>query len=202
MEIDKSSFFPYQKVSFIDAQEWSVQHKALFNPNELAISTSAQIGKLAPIGWSQPVKQYARTNEASFSLSLQYSKVAYDELELQYMDHQYAYRFFLSFLYGERPGFAPHFLLVLWPKSVSMTVTVESVNVRFTRWDTALNVRDYAIDLQLTEVAETFLSSDQVFSHGFRRLNRRVVSPQAIAAAARIGTIGRPLNTINPYGKK
>jgi hypothetical protein len=189
--IDATTFEVFERVTFIDANDSSRQHKALFNPQDLNISVSATVGKLQPIGWSQPIKQYANTGEVSFSVTLEYTAIAAREKAIVFTDYLSAYRFFLSFMYGEQPGTAPSFLVVVWPKTITMLCVVEGLEVNFKRWDTEMNVREFSINLRLTEIGEKFRPSGVAGMHGFRVTDSSLIpggSKPGIRAAVNQGS--------------
>jgi len=174
-DITQSTLYPLHKVSFMDSRDPTRNHTALFNPESMTVTTAARIGRLNPIGWSQSIKQYAGADDTKFSLELHYSLVAYIEREPVRLQFLYPYKFFQSFIYGPKPGIAPSFLVVNFPKTLRMTCTLESVSVNFQRWQPSdMKVRAYNVTLELSEVATSFLSSGDVEGEGFYRAERRI----------------------------
>lgn len=165
---------PLVKVRFYDASDPFNQdrrHTALFNPTELMSDTAINAGALNPVGSTGSKRNYGHTLETQFSLMLEYSAQAWWEhrIEEGFPRYQDAYRFFLSFCYPDKVGGAPPHLVVVWPNTLVMKCVVESVRVNFRRWDPDLQVRDYVIDLDLSEVDQKFLSTEDVQREGFHR---------------------------------
>jgi hypothetical protein len=194
LDIGEASTSPSAKVTFIDAEDPWIQHRALFNPESIAPAGSVEIGQLHPIGWSAPVQQYAYTNDINFSLELKYSWLAMKQRGITFVDHREAYAFFFSYLYGPRPGIAPANLIVVFPKTLTMRVAVKSVAVNFERWDTSMNVRAFSINLDLTEIAESFRTNKAVRRSGLQ-IATRDIGGGAGAAVKAAGGQGARLNT-------
>lgn len=152
----------YQKVVWVDSRAPENRLKSLFNPNELQINTSVSIGNLHPVGWSQPVQQYAHTEAATFPISIPFSLRAYQDRGIPFPDFQQAQRFFRSFCYGESPGIAPSYLKMVWPKTAIVMSTVLSVDTDFQSWDSNMNLTRYAVNLSLAEVRADFLQKVDV----------------------------------------
>jgi hypothetical protein len=191
--LDKNSFYPFTRVTFVDMSNPDNMHIAMFNPQTLQLSTKARVGRLNPIGYSQSVKQYGGTDDSTFPMELVYSKVAFDtepQRVSMSSDFQQPLRYFQSFLYSPKLGLAPSWLLVDWLHTLSMTVVVEGVDVIFRQWDTGLNLRAFAIQLQLAKVSEDFVSSGQIMQNGFMSADSR--SPQARGQAGSSST-GKPM---------
>lgn len=152
----------YKKVSWVDSRD--PQHKlvSLFNPEELTLRTRVSVGKLNPIGWSQPVQQYGHTEAMDYSLTLPFSLRAYEDKGIPYTDVQTAQRFFRSFCYSESAGYAPSYLKMIWPKTAIVMSVVQGVDVNFQAWDPDMNVRRYTVSLDLCEVRAAFLQKVDV----------------------------------------
>lgn len=145
-----------RRVAWIDAQVPDRRINSLFNPEQLPLGTSVEVGELKPIGWSQPVQQYAHTDATRYSVSLPFSLRAYIDRNIPYTHVRQAEAFFRSFCYSNRPGEAPSHLIMVWPKTAHIVNTVRSVNVTFERWDTDMNIVAYRIDLTLVEIRRSF----------------------------------------------
>lgn len=182
-----------RRVYFMDPMDPTNQMQALFNPSELPFSTEAVIGELGPIGWSHDIQQYARTKSTGFSLTLEYSSVAFVELGVDFPEMNQAHGFFRSFLYGASPGIAPKHLMMIWPNTAAIICTVKKVAVRFTRWDWRLNVRAFTVQLDLMEDRRSFLGSGEVSQFSFTAPDYALQSRAAVVA--RTGTPTRVTNS-------
>jgi hypothetical protein len=150
------------KVSWVDSRDPQNKLVSLFNPEEFTLSTRASIGKLYPVGWSQPVQQYAHTEAMSYSLTLPFSIRAYQDKGIPYTDFQDAHRFFRSFLYGEYAGVAPSYLKMIWPRTAIIMNVVEGVDVNFQAWDVTMHVTRYTVTLNLVEIRAAYLQKVDV----------------------------------------
>lgn len=152
----------YKKVSWVDSRD--PQHKlvSLFNPEELTLRTRVSIGKLNPIGGSQPVQQYAHTESMDYSVTLPFSLLGYADRGIPFTDMHEAQRFFRSFCYGESAGYAPAYLKMIWPKTAIVMNTVNAVDVNFQSWDPDMNIRRYSVTLELCEIRAAFLQKVDV----------------------------------------
>jgi hypothetical protein len=152
----------YERVRFYDTGDPRRNMPALFNPNELPEDTEATIGELNPIGSSSTTLQYAHTKATSYSLTLQFSYRAMVERGSPMIAVAEAKNFFKSFLYATHHGKAPTIMQMVWPNFMSVNYVVKRVNVRYTRWDLELQLREYVVELSLIENRRTFLSSTQL----------------------------------------
>lgn len=166
-----NSFRPLAKVIFADAANTADKQVALFNPQEVSPSTEARYSNLEPHGFTGNPEQYGGTNSTTFSIKLDYSLAAFMQLGLgkHYANYYGVQAWFNSFLYPERPGFAPKRLIVIWKHTLTMITTVKSVSVEFRRWDPRLRVKDYQINLDLKETDQQFANSAFVRNVGYQR---------------------------------
>ena len=160
------------KVLLVDGKQHTNRMEALFNPQELAISARVQAGRLHPVGWSHPIKQYAYTEEVGFSLNFLFTKLALRwsgeqagrqvpaPTEKQAVADATAPAAWLtSFCYGAYPGLAPHPLIVVWPHVLTMVTTVDTVQERYKRFAPDLSAMEVMVSVKFSELRKTFKSS-------------------------------------------
>jgi hypothetical protein len=157
------------------ANAWTV----LFNPTDLGGSLSAKIGRLEPIGWSSPVKQYACTGEIKIPIKLWLSSLAMrtwpPQLVVQqtvggktWTDVRDPLNWLLSLFYADAPGLAPPLVRLNWPGTIDMQVNFDDINWRFLAWDNAGTPRFAEIELTTSEVAEGFRSRACMVQYGLQ----------------------------------
>jgi hypothetical protein len=146
----------------------------LLNPESIEFSIGVGIGKPQPVGWSNPIKQYSHTSDVVSGLELRINesvlarniKTASGDKYPIYAISDYV-SWISSFCYAMNPGLAPSPMIVHWPNVVTMVVVVDSMKVRFTRFNRSLQPVDGVVSLSISELRETFWSSLQQGKNGF-----------------------------------
>jgi len=143
-----------------------------WNPSELKEGVTASWGRLKTMGMSHTQPQFGNTENHSVSFDLAFS--AYDDRGNQINNMARARRFLLSCCYPKRgaqtiAGGAPERIIFVWPKLISFTTLIESVE--FTHQSFALDgqpTRTTAA-LKIEEIRDVRLYAEDVFSSGTLR---------------------------------
>ena len=192
-----------RRVAWVDPRNPNRKIASLFNPTELPLALTVEVGELYPIGWSQAVQQYAHTKSMTYTVSLPFSMRAYLDRNIPFTHMKQAAAFFRSFGYANRPGEAPSHLMMVWPNTATILNTVRSVDVNFVRWDVELEVAAYVVVLNLVEVRRNFYD---------RRMAESPTGDLFIPDSALVGTgssassgveetVGRPLRVSGTTSK-
>lgn len=161
--------------------------RALFNPTELEVSVSVNSGVLAPIGWSNGIKQYASTGLARFPLRLWFSSVAMlywppigdrtwgqNAAGREWTDVRDPLDWLSQFCYAKAPGLAPSPLHIYWPNTMCIAATVDEYRHRISMWDQNGIPRVAEVTLDLTEYKDReFLDADTHYNRGWLQRNPR-----------------------------
>ena len=183
-----------QRLKLIDATEPLNKLDALFNPSSLSLAIDATAGRLNPVGSSHPVKQYAYTNEAKFSLELYWSTyhVYHRGLQNIQMEPREALAWLASFCYPRQQGIAPAPLLVVWPNTLTMLVTVDSWKGDYLRWDADGVPRIARALLDVSELRQSPRYRRTVTMYGLHQSDDMHTSTAASARARKhLGVRGR-----------
>lgn len=183
----------FEKVTFFDVNrptELGGHLQALFNPDSLEIGRDLTLGTLNPIGSSHPVFNYSHTLNNAFSIKLQFTAQAFAEFNIPFPDHMEVLGFFNSFHYGDAPGEAPSYMVVIWPNTLRMACIVQSMKFRVLQWNKELRVKNFDIDLDLIDVWDGHISREDAYQMPFYKL------PRGITGSVNRFTIptGKPLN--------
>ena len=175
---------PAYKLLLVNANNTADRYRAIFNPNELTISVDVGIGKLQPIGWSHPVKQYAHTNEVKVPMKFWLSSLAMTQwppympgsasgLGVGAADVVFAddvrgpVTWLQSFCYAEGPGLAPPHMIIMLPNNLCIRVAVEGVTVKYLMWDGKMIPRIAEVDLNASEARVGFRYRSEFLTNGF-----------------------------------
>lgn len=185
----------HHRVRFYDAADPNRSMAALFNPEELPEDTEVTIGELNPIGSSHTTLQYAHTKSPTYTLSLPYTQRGVSERASPIVNLKEALRFYRSFCFAPRKGFAPSILTMVWPDTLTVNMAVRRVGVRYTRWTADMELYSYSIDLDCIEKRRTFLSSGDVLS-GVSASHPDPVGSHAPTSGQNLEDAGRPLRVV------
>ena len=170
---------PAYRVVLVNALEPEERFRAYFNPTELEGSLSVTAGRLQPIGWSHPVKQYAYTGEIKIPFRFWLSTLAMrawppgtanrsePAIGRTFLwDVMDVVKWLLSFCYAEDAGMAPAPLLVFWPKTLGMLFTVDEVSWKILHWDTEMTPKIAEVHLSCSELRQQFRSRMNMLRNG------------------------------------
>jgi hypothetical protein len=161
------------KVLLVDGKHTLNRMEALFNPQQLGLGIRAQAGRLHPIGWSHPIKQYAYTEEVGFPLDFLFTKIAMTgrrggmgrkikspaETNAPQVNIVDPAAWLTSFCYAPAIGRAPHPLLVVWPHVLTMMTTVDTANEMYRRFAPDLSAMEVMVRLKFSEIRVGFKTS-------------------------------------------
>jgi len=133
---------------------------ALFNPEELRMSLQINEGKLTPVGWSHPVKLYGSTGDWQFDIKLHFSMFRIWHRGYEFISIHDAMGWFSQLGYGWKVGQSPSPLIVIWPGTLTMAVTVTAIEQGVTRWDEDLMIRLGEVVLKVGEIRQKFKHRD------------------------------------------
>jgi hypothetical protein len=194
-------YYSQHKLLLVNANDSSIRMEALFNPQQLVPAITVVAGRLHPVGWSHPIKQYAYTNEVSFTLQLVFTRMA-----MMYPGSGYGARkvkesnasirasvrdpvaWLTSFCYGPAKGKAPDPIYVIWPKTMNLLCTVDSVTPTFKRWATDGEPLEVSVSVKFSELRKEFKTSLQQDAVGFQNPDRSAVRGMKMSGAPASGT--------------
>jgi hypothetical protein len=165
---------------------------ALANPNELRMSVQVHEGKLNPVGWSNPIKMYGSTDHWTFPIKLHLS-----QFQMWYRKHKfdsvYAMTSWLAAsAHSDGPGKSPSPILVIWPNTLTMAVTVSQVEIGVTRWDKDLRIRLTEVVLTCGELRQSFREHRVLSKQGFAISDEGHTS-KSVGSGYRPGMTGQPM---------
>lgn len=137
---------------------------AQFNPTELQEQVQANYVNQQVPGLSHEVLQFGNTGNYGFPLSLFFRAGAPKELIAMHR----ARRFLLSLAYPKgvaqdiAGGGAPR-VLVVWPRMISMTCIVRSVQITHSLFNVQGRSRVYTANVKFEEIRDFRISSEEVF---------------------------------------
>ncbi len=141
-----------------------------FNPEELPEEVSVNWTRLTVPGMSHQQIQFVNTNNHTFSLELYYRATSEEEA----LRNKQAKHFLLSLCYpsesaGDVATGGPPRVLFVWPSSVSMVVVVTKVRIQNKRFSQKGLVLSFSASLEVEEVRDGRLTSEQVRAYGTQR---------------------------------
>jgi hypothetical protein len=167
------------RLRFADLMDPSDYITALYNPTQLDQKIQARTGSPKPIGGAA-VPQYEGTDGfETFSIVLQHSErrmldkmrhggkkskdrwTDRDEAELPMAE-----RWLISKLHPRGYGLAPSRLMLLWPNTCTMLISVDAVQRSIVRWDEDLVPRQGTLIVTVTEHVEGLRTAGYVMAQG------------------------------------
>ncbi|MBU2567134.1 hypothetical protein KKG46_06290, partial [Patescibacteria group bacterium] len=167
-------FYARFKLLLMSANDPQNRMEALFNPDQLPLDGTVVAGRLHPVGWSHPIKQYAYTNELSFSLDLLFTRMAMTygvgfgsrrvkaNNEVGEPDINAPVAWLMSFLYGAGKGLAPSPIMVVWPKTLQLVCSVDHVKPGYKRWAPDGTPVEVSVNVKFSELRRNFRTSIDV----------------------------------------
>jgi len=141
---------------------------ALYNPNELSLAVSVDIGKLKPIGWSHSVLMYGGTDSLPIPLKFYFSAIGMLRIGRSlFTNITEAMNWLTSFCYAPSVGRSPSKLLLIWPTILYMEVVVGGVTQGHAMFDAKLKTRIAEATMQCIEIRKYFKTSLQQAQNGF-----------------------------------
>lgn len=166
---------PLAKVVIADYNDTAEYIRVLLNPTSIEFSINVGIGKLQPVGWSNPIKQYSHTGEVVSGLELVINEYVlarykaggwtYARNKVETIDHYV--KWLSSYCYASSAGNSPGTLILHWPYVTTMSFVIESMKVKYTRFNRRLAPIEGNISLNISEVRTTFCDSLQQGLTGF-----------------------------------
>jgi len=171
--------WPLQRVYFVNAYDADDRLDALLNPSELAYNVQVLTGKLAPVGWSHPVKMYGGTSEITIPLKLYFSQfyLSYINTAItgsvtRFNTVQSMIDWLMAFAYPTEVGGAPPPLYFFWPEVMDLTVTLDSIHVSATSFNQNMAIKTADVDLQLSTLKRGFKNHADVRDFGLTQFWR------------------------------
>jgi len=191
------------KLLLMSANDPLNRMEALFNPDQLAPDLTVVAGRLHPVGWSHPIKQYAYTNEISFSLDLLFTHLAlvhgagfgsrrikaFNEVGTPDINAPVAW--LSSFCYGASKGLAPSPVMVIWPKTMQLVCTVDHVKPTYKRWAPDGTPVEVMINVKFSEIRRAFRTSIDVLWGGLTDQGDQQLPSAFAGSRTRMGGRGR-----------
>ena len=138
---------------------------ALFNPNELTETFGAEWTRIKVQGLSHQVKQFGNSKDRTFKVSFAFVVMSFGRPALlQLKDARQ------KLLSWSRPrnvqstisaGGAPR-VLFLWPNFLTVQVVVDSVTWKYTRFNSAMEPVEAAVELGLEEIRDGLITADDL----------------------------------------
>lgn len=143
--------------------------EALSNPSDLEENLKANYDEIDVQGLSHKPQQYSNTDNHTFDLTLEFD--AYQDGRNRLVDILFFRRFLLSLFYAPRGaqtiiGGSPVRFLFLWPNFISLTCRIHSARLRHTRFDLSGQPTRYTAEIQIKEVRDVRLTSEDVLFDG------------------------------------
>jgi hypothetical protein len=193
-------YYARHKLLLVNAKDPQDRLEALFNPQQLAPSVTVVAGRLHPVGWSHPIKQYAYTNELSFTLALVFTRLAMLSpgegfgARRHVLSSEFGHDggrgevaapvgWLMSFCYGLQKGTAPSPIYVIWPRTMNLLCTVDSVTPTYKRWAPDGTPVEVSVAVKFSELRKTFKSSQRQSYFGLQDPDRAAVGTVQMAGA-------------------
>lgn len=156
------------------ALDFDALHGAQFNPTELDEDLTVNWNKLAVLGLSHMPLQYQQTDNHALSVDLAFR--AFDDTgKNRLADVQRARRFLLSLCYSSQGspatviGGAPPRVLFVWPTLIELVCVVKKLHFHHTLFNTQGAPVHFSCKVDLEEIRDVRLYSEQVRDMGTQR---------------------------------
>ena len=150
------------KTFFMSEADETDTLEVCFNPNEMSLGMQMLTGKLTPVGWSGPARQYGATEPEPIDLVLEFSaiKMADGAAGGVFKDNpQGPVNWFLKHMHGPQKGVAPSPVIFCYPGFVYVTVTVNGCRQRVLQLDRRGTPVRYELNLTLEELRRDYVDS-------------------------------------------
>ncbi len=150
----------------------------MFNPTELEEELRVNYNDLDVLGMSHKPSQYKNTENHGFKFTLRFDGLSLREapgglgIPMQGVNINNARRYLLSLCYAPRGasdilGGAPPRVLFFWPNLIILQATIRTLRFRHSHFSsTEARTARYDVDVELKEIRDVRLVSEDVFSNG------------------------------------
>jgi len=138
--------------------------EALYNPGEFTETFGAEWARIKVQGLSHSVKQFSLSKDRTFKVSFTFVVMSFGRPGLlKLLDAR------KKLLSWSRPrnvistinvAGAPR-VLFLWPNFISTQVVVDSVNWKYTRFNSSMEPVEASVELGLEEIRDTLVTADE-----------------------------------------
>ena len=162
----------WARVSLSDRRDTSNYLDVLLNPTSFKLAYKVIIGKLHPVGCSQPTKQYGHTEEVSTTLELYLTAQTVWRRKPANVQPGLEIAYYVDWIsqFGmpQAPGIAPKVMLLVWPNVAAMSFVMDSFEIDYTRFDRDLVPREAKINIAIGEIRTVFKTAAAQAGMGWR----------------------------------